>query len=175
MPVERKCARCDAAFTCTPSAARRGRRYCGIACRGRAAADAYRARWRERRCEACGADYRVKPSQAARSRYCSIRCANPARARETAEARGDKLRGRGSGRSYVKRGGRHEHRVVAEEVLGRPLAPGEVVHHLDEDKHNNAPDNLQVLPSRSAHWRVHHDERALAWEEAERGRAVGED
>ena len=34
------------------------------------------------------------------------------------------------------------HRVIAEQNLGRSLRPGEVVHHLDEDKTNNSPENL---------------------------------
>ncbi len=42
------------------------------------------------------------------------------------------------------RGYAYEHRVVAEETLGRRLQPGEVVHHIDHDKTNNAPNNLQV-------------------------------
>lgn len=42
------------------------------------------------------------------------------------------------------------HREIAARKLGRPLAPGEVAHHVDEDKtHNNAA-NIQVK-SRSAH------------------------
>ena len=45
----------------------------------------------------------------------------------------------GDGVTYTKVYGRHEHRVVAEQMLGRPLKPGEVVHHIDEDKRNNNP------------------------------------
>ena len=67
----------------------------------------------------------------------------------------DALRGRGKGNGYIKRNGRHEHRVVAEQMLGRPLRPGEIVHHKDENKSNNAPDNLEVLPSQSEHARLH--------------------
>lgn len=40
----------------------------------------------------------------------------------------------GEGRTYTKQYGRHEHRVVAEQILGRELRPGEVVHHIDGDK-----------------------------------------
>lgn len=45
--------------------------------------------------------------------------------------RGDQQRCRGEGKTYTKRLGRHEHRVVAEAVIGRPLQPGEVVRHID--------------------------------------------
>lgn len=59
--------------------------------------------------------------------------------------------------SYRKLFGRHEHRVVAEQKIGRPLGRGEVVHHIDGDKHNNHPDNLLVI-SQADHLRVHHAE-----------------
>ena len=69
--------------------------------------------------------------------------------------RGHEQRGKGEGRTYTKLLGRHEHRQVVETLLGRPLKPGEVVHHLDGDKRNNDPDNLVVLPSQSAHCKAH--------------------
>jgi len=50
--------------------------------------------------------------------------------------------------TYRKLFGRHEHRVVAEEKLGRTLRPDEHVHHRDHNRQNNAPDNLEVLPAR---------------------------
>jgi hypothetical protein len=56
--------------------------------------------------------------------------------------------------TYRKLFGRHEHRVVAEAVIGRPLKSDEHVHHKDGNKHNNAPDNLVVM-TRSEHLRLH--------------------
>jgi hypothetical protein len=37
-----------------------------------------------------------------------------------------------------------EHIVVAETMLGRPLEPGEVVHHENTDKRDNRPENLEL-------------------------------
>lgn len=62
---------------------------------------------------------------------------------------------RRKGAGYVKVNGRHEHRVVAEDVLGRALKPGEVVHHEDQNKMNNDPENLIVFPSQVDHARHH--------------------
>ncbi len=46
------------------------------------------------------------------------------------------------------------HRVVMENSLGRLLKPHEVVHHKDEDGHNNSIDNLE-LHTRASHSREH--------------------
>lgn len=44
-----------------------------------------------------------------------------------------------------------EHRLVAEEKLGRLLLPTEVVHHIDDDPSNNSPENLVVFESNGQH------------------------
>lgn len=48
------------------------------------------------------------------------------------------------------------HRHLAEEFLGRPLLPGEIVHHRDGDSTNNDPRNLLVLPSQRYHAHIEH-------------------
>lgn len=37
-----------------------------------------------------------------------------------------------------------EHRVIMAGLLGRPLLPSEQVHHIDADRQNNSPDNLEL-------------------------------
>lgn len=58
-------------------------------------------------------------------------------------------------KTYPKLLGKHEHRQIVETLLGRPLKTGEVVHHLDGNKHNNDPENLVALPSQSVHCKAH--------------------
>jgi len=46
---------------------------------------------------------------------------------------------------------RPEHHLVMEKKLGRPLLKTEVVHHIDEDPLNNAPENLKLFSSNGNH------------------------
>lgn len=50
------------------------------------------------------------------------------------------------GRGYVR-----EHRLVMERKIGRFLTEDEVVHHKDDDKQNNDPDNLYLYDSNGDH------------------------
>lgn len=56
------------------------------------------------------------------------------------------------------RGYAYEHRLVAEKKLGRRLRPGEIPHHIDGVKTNNAPENIEVVASH-AHHRAQHRTR----------------
>ena len=117
------------------------------------------------RCDECGAEVKMPPSQfkRAKNHFCSKQChmafmnreLNPERM--TPEVR-KKIResrlGTGEGKSYSKTYGKHTHRIVAEEKLGRKLQPGEIVHHIDGNKRNNSPSNLEVM-TQSEHCRLH--------------------
>lgn len=130
------------------------RRYCSKACKLTAYSESSNVI--TKCCIICSAEFKVKAYRASTARYCSVKCraADHDHCTMVARKSGDTMRGRGSGKGYVKEGGRHQHRVVAERKLGRQLLPGEIVHHDDEVKSNNSPENLEVI-TQSNHVRRH--------------------
>jgi len=59
------------------------------------------------------------------------------------------------GYKYFANSGIPVHRHVAERKLGRPLEPGEVVHHKNRDKTDNRRSNLRVFGSQKQHHATH--------------------
>jgi hypothetical protein len=79
--------------------------------------------------------------------------------------RGEQVKLLSEGKTYTKTKGRHTHRIIAEQKLGRPLTDKEVVHHIDGNKLNNHPDNIQVLDSQAEHVRIHHKQMLMVRKE----------
>ena len=107
-------------------------------------------------CIICDGHFSVRPSRIAKgAKYCSYRCHQIGEGRKGGAIRGKQMKAASGGKTYVKAGERHAHRAIMEAQLGRPLRPGEVVHHRDGDILNNTPSNLELLDSQGAHVRRH--------------------
>jgi hypothetical protein len=116
-------------------------------------------------CEYCGKEHEVYAMyfNRAKNHFCSRQChmkfmnreLNPIRMTDEVK---EKLRNKrlnsGNGNSYEKTHGKHTHRIVAEQMLGRSLKKDEIVHHIDGNKRNNNPSNLMVM-TQSEHCRLH--------------------
>ena len=146
------CKTCGMSFVVRVS---RKRKYCSRKCAGKACATKYNAARPEKICVLCGKKFKPQPSRK-NAQYCGIVCSNTAKARAHSARHGDSMRGipTGSGKSYVKEGGRHQHRVVMERELGRVLDSNELVHHLDKNIKNNQIENLQLV-TRAEHLNIH--------------------
>lgn len=53
----------------------------------------------------------------------------------------------------------YEHRLVMEEIIGRPLLKNEVIHHINGDRADNRPENLRLFSEPGKHSRLHYQLR----------------
>lgn len=68
-------------------------------------------------------------------------------------------RGSGEGKTYTKSFGVHTHRIIAARMIGRELLPGEIVHHIDQNKRNNRPENLMIFRNQAEHAKWHKEHK----------------
>lgn len=145
-----QCARCQTAFR----SYRSQRKYCSQACRIAAAREAIPLR----RCPQCEREFRPKVRSAGElQRFCSRPCSTSFHSLEKHPnwSGGRSLDSLGYVQVRTAKNTRtREHRRVAAETLGRPLQPHEQVHHRNEVKTDNRPENLEVLTAQE-HARRH--------------------
>jgi len=97
----------------------------------------------ERRCKQCD-DLFVPKHNHAPGLYCSHKCRGLASRKE--KIAGKYIRVRVEGHPLANHQGYvAEHRLMVEQSIGRYLEPGEVVHHINGDKHDNRLENLQLM------------------------------
>lgn len=98
--------------------------------------------------------------------FCCARCQNAWHrqtfnaeiARNSAKKRSDNKLEKSKSTHYKKVRGRHEHRIIMENLLGRKLLPTEIIHHRDGNRRNNIVVNLELM-SQSEHAKLHTKER----------------
>lgn len=117
-------------------------------------------------CQTCGkhCDVYRSPSTTGLPRFCSVQCTGAAQLGASNPSFTGGRHELANGYVVVlcpehpncdTRGYVYEHRRVMEQVIGRYLTKEEVVHHVNEVKNDNRPENLRLLPNQRAHLALH--------------------
>lgn len=113
-------------------------------------------------CEQCGDEFSSAPSSAQwrKNRFCTKRCEGLSRIERPLEREHNGKPAKCDRFGYVflwepeHPGATHggwiaEHRLVAEEIVGRQLTSEDEVHHVNRIKHDNRPENLMVVDGKT--------------------------
>lgn len=135
------CVQCGNVFHPRPGKIEAARVYCSHRC-----ANQRPKNFTTHTCDQCGKEFTLRLHAGQVRRFCSRTC------RANFERKGYIHRGyivtrNGTGKQVF------QHRLIAEEMLGRPLLETEDVHHINGITTDNRPQNLQVL-SRSDHMKI---------------------
>jgi hypothetical protein len=98
---------------------------------------------RNKNCEKCGTP--LRPDVGIKTRFCSMRCAHLGRPSVFGYADGTRRTVTG-GYIDIKVNGQwvREHRWMMEQKIGRPVKADEVVHHVNGQRDDNRPENLEL-------------------------------
>jgi endogenous inhibitor of DNA gyrase (YacG/DUF329 family) len=138
-------------FYRTPAEAKRDRPFCSKAC----ADIAHTKTPVVKNCLTCGKVLKLKPSQAG-IQYCSRACMGAGLTKRPLDRMHNGKPARKDQKGYVMvyepghpnkafHGWQYEHRLVAEQAIGRYLRSDEAVHHKNGQKDDNRPENLEVM------------------------------
>jgi hypothetical protein len=121
-------------------------KYCSNACR----VSSYRKNTPFGKCKECGKEFFGRAGRPIL--YCSRVCS-------TKSSRGKNRKKQigyyfGSD-GYLVKSKKSQHRAVAEELLGRSLKPSETIHHINEIRSDNRPENLYLFATSSEHTIYH--------------------
>lgn len=184
MPAQTNCRWCGSTFTLRrPSERRESGNFCSRSCYAahqRTLTGEKANRWQGEHitltCDQCGEPFEIIPSKLKNQstgvtrRFCSRACWDKARknGKDAPKWRGGRyIDSQGYVSVFAPDHPRavnnrvHEHRLVMERQLGRPLQRDEHVHHIDGNRSNNDVSNLVVL-SASEHMKLHRQLEAAA-------------